>query len=70
MWPAVIELMLWMRYCDDAIINCDNYGGDITFDFAISGEKKEKKEMKDKKGRRQRVYYEVVHKSLCTQKIQ
>ena len=30
-----------MRYCDEAIINCDNYGETITFDLAISGEKKE-----------------------------
>ena len=30
-----------MRYCDEAIINCDNYGEAITFDLAISGEKKE-----------------------------
>ena len=33
-----------MRYCDEAIINCDNYGRAITFDLVISGEKKEKKE--------------------------
>ena len=32
---------LWMLYCEKAIINCDNYGGAITFDIAISGEKKE-----------------------------
>ena len=30
-----------MLYCEKAIINCDNYGGAITFDIAISGEKKE-----------------------------
>jgi len=35
-----------MRYCDEAIINCDNYGEAITFDLTISGEKKEKKKMK------------------------
>ena len=40
-WPVVIELMLWMLYCEEAIINCDNYGGAIAFDLAISGEKKE-----------------------------
>ena len=40
-WPVVIKLMLWMLYCEEAIINCDNYGGAITFDLAISGEKKE-----------------------------
>ena len=47
--------MLWMGYGEEAIINCDNYGGDITFDFAIFGEKKEKKETIAEKGRRQRV---------------
>ena len=47
-WPAVIELMLWMRYCDDAIINCDNYGGDITFDFAISREEREERDDRQK----------------------
>jgi len=30
-----------MLYCEKAIINCHNYGGAITFDIAISGEKKE-----------------------------
>ena len=42
--------MPWMRYYDEAIIDCNNYGGDITFDLAISGEKKEKKETIDEKG--------------------
>ena len=46
-WLTVIELMLWMLYCDEAIINCDNYGGAITFDLAVSGERKEKKEIKE-----------------------
>ena len=32
---------LWMLYCEKAIINCDNYGGAITFDIAISGEKED-----------------------------
>ena len=36
---------------DEAKINCDNYGGAITFDLAISGEKKE---TIAKTGRRQR----------------
>ena len=51
-WLAVIELMRWMRYCDEAKINCDNYGAAITFDLAIFGEKKEKKETIAEKGRR------------------
>ena len=45
-WLTVIELMLWMLYCEEAIINCDNCGGAITFDLAVSGERKEKKEIK------------------------
>ena len=47
--------MLWMRYCDKAVINRDNYGEVITFDLAIYGEKEESEEMIDEKGRRQRV---------------
>ena len=39
------ELMLWMRNCDEAIINCENYGGAITFDLAILGENKEGKKI-------------------------
>ena len=38
-----------MLYCEKAIINCDNYGGAITFDIAISGEKKETIAEKEKK---------------------
>ena len=38
--------------CDEAIIDCGNYGGAITFDLAIYGEKKEKKETIAEKGRR------------------
>ena len=71
-WPAVIEHMLWMRYCDEALVNCDNYGGDITFDLVISGEKKEKKrlQLKREEDKEFRVHYEVFRKSLCTQRIQ
>ena len=29
-----------MLYCEKARINCDNYGGAITLDIVISGEKK------------------------------
>ena len=67
--PAVIEPMLWMLYCEEAIINFNNYGGAVTFDLAISGEKKE---MIVKKGRRQRIqsYHKVFRKSLSTLKIQ
>ena len=36
----------WILYCEEAIINCDNYGGDIIFDLAISGENKEGKNTK------------------------
>ena len=61
-----------MRYYDEAIINCGNYGDAITFDLVVSGEKKEKKETINEKRRRQRSqrYYEVLCKSLLTEKIQ
>ena len=61
-----------MRYYDEAIINCGNYGDAITFDPAVSGEKKEKKETINEKRRRQRSqrYYEVLCESLLTEKIQ
>ena len=48
-WPVVIELMLWVLYCDEAIINCDNYGGAITFDLAISGEEERDDSRKDRR---------------------
>ena len=61
-----------MRYCDKAIINCDSYGEAITFDLATSGKKKEKKKAIVETTRRQRSqrYYEVLSKSVFTQKIQ
>ena len=61
-----------MRYCDEALINCDNYGAAITFDLATSEEKKEKKKAIAETRRRQRSqrYYEVPCKSVFTQKIQ
>ena len=52
LWPAVIN---GCDNCDEAIIDCDNYGGAITFDLTIFGEKKEKEETKAEKGRRYRV---------------
>ena len=47
----------------------------MTFDLAISGEKKEKKEMKETMAEKEhdeefRVHYELLRKSLCTQNIQ
>ena len=39
-----MDVILW--YCDEALINCDNYGGAITFDLAILGENKERKKTK------------------------
>jgi len=36
--------MLWILYCEEAIINCDNFGEAMTFALAIPGEKKEKQE--------------------------
>ena len=48
-WPAEID---GCDNCDEAIINCDKYGGVIIFDLAIYGEKKEKKETIAEKGRR------------------
>ena len=51
-WLAVIN---GCDNSDKAIIDCDNYGGAITFHLAISGEKKKKKETIAEKTRRQRV---------------
>ena len=49
-WLAVID---GCDNCDEAIFDCDiNYGGAITFDLAIYGEKKEKKETIAEKARR------------------
>ena len=48
-WLAVID---GCDNCDEAIIDYDNYGGDITFDLAIYREKKEKKETIAEKGKR------------------
>ena len=59
----VVSCDWWMRYCDEEA---------ITFDFAISGEKKEKKETIAEKRRRQRSqrHFQVLCKDLFAQKIQ
>ena len=48
-------VMLWIRYCEEAIINRDNHGEAMTFALAISGEKKEKQKTIAEKGRKERI---------------
>ena len=50
----MIELMLWIIYCEEAINNYDNYGRAITFDLTISEEKKETIAEKERRQRVQR----------------
>ena len=50
--------------CDEAKINCDDYGEAITFDLAISREKKEKKEKIAEKGRSYIKSSEFIMKSF------
>ena len=56
-----------MLYCEEAVINCDNYGEVITFDLAISGEKNETIAEK-RRDKEVRGHYEVFCKSLSAQK--